>query len=555
MKVKKTYIHIMAYLFIFFSLFAFAQCRRSSSVLPPASDSTCFYNGIDTCSQKQGKLVLTINLNEVYQTIHSFGASDGWTAKFAGNWTDVSKKNKMADLLFSMDTLPDGSPQGIGLSLWRFNIGAGSDEQGDSSDIGSDWNTAQCFLNADGTYDWNKEEGHQWFLQAARQRGVKYIVGFAISPPVYYTKNGKAFSPGGDSLNIKQGDLNAYADFLVRVADHFHFDYISPVNEPQWGWTAAANGIAKQEGSPARNSEIAALVKLLSGKLAAVHSPSQVVIGEAGEWSFLYGNNSDGRGNQIQDFFSPSSDDYIGNLPNVLAAISSHSYFTTCPDATLINVRQQVSDRIKQVDPSLQTWMSEFCVLGNICNQYNGSPRNTGIDYGLYVAKVMDNDLTIANVSSWQWWRGISPADYNDGLVYINDPSGQINPGNCEQDGIVLGSKELWVMGNFSRFVRPGMQRVDAVIQGYEDPVAAASSLMVSAYKNVSTKELVIVIINMTSQPKILQLNTEGGFKMGNNLLNAYTTNAASNLKRSYVPDDSIAVGPSSVITLTGTYQ
>src|SRR5690606_11720340 len=103
------------------------------------------------------------------QTIHSFGASDCWTAKFIGNWTDVQKKNQVADYLFSMDTLEDGSPKGIGLSLWRFNIGAGSWEQGAASGIPDEWRREECFLDAAGVYDFNRQQGQQWFLQAARQ--------------------------------------------------------------------------------------------------------------------------------------------------------------------------------------------------------------------------------------------------------------------------------------------------------------------------------------------------------------------------------------------------
>src|SRR5690606_18413605 len=79
------------------------------------------------------KISITINPLNDKQTIHSFGASDCWTAKFIGKWADIEKKNRVADLLFSTDTLSDGSPKGIGLSLWRFNIGGGSFEQGAAS--------------------------------------------------------------------------------------------------------------------------------------------------------------------------------------------------------------------------------------------------------------------------------------------------------------------------------------------------------------------------------------------------------------------------------------
>ena len=43
-------------------------------------------------------------------------ASDCWTTRILGNWTDESRE-RVADLLFSTE-------KGIGLSLWRFNLGA-----------------------------------------------------------------------------------------------------------------------------------------------------------------------------------------------------------------------------------------------------------------------------------------------------------------------------------------------------------------------------------------------------------------------------------------------
>src|SRR5690606_12239668 len=127
--------------------------------------------------QKEEPLAITLDLSDEAQTIHSFGASDCWTAKFVGSWNDESKKNRIADYLFSTDTLDNGSPKGIGLTLWRFNIGGGSLEQGDASGIPDEWRREECFLGTDGTYDWTKQAGQQWFLRAARQRGVPYTVG------------------------------------------------------------------------------------------------------------------------------------------------------------------------------------------------------------------------------------------------------------------------------------------------------------------------------------------------------------------------------------------
>jgi hypothetical protein len=82
---------------------------------------------------------LQFNKDKTFQTIHSFGASDCWSLAFVGKYYPESKKKQIAEWLFSRETDQHGNPKGIGLSLWRFNIGAGSAEQGAASKISSEW--------------------------------------------------------------------------------------------------------------------------------------------------------------------------------------------------------------------------------------------------------------------------------------------------------------------------------------------------------------------------------------------------------------------------------
>lgn len=486
------------------------------------------------------EMVVTIDPSQEIQTIHSFGASDCWTTKYIGKWLDDKKKNYIADLLFSLDTLEDGSPKGIGLSLWRFNIGGGSFEQGVSSNITDEWRREECFLNEKGEYDWSKQQGQQWFLQAAKARGVKKTVGFSLTPPVFMTKNGKAYNGSEQPyLNILPDKINDYADFLANVTQHFGFDYLSPINEPQWKW-GTANG-ANQEGSQASNAEIASLVNALNTRLQG--SPSKIIIAEAGQWNYLYEKNDDGRGNQVHEFFSPSSSIYVGNLNHVAPVITGHSYFTTCPDRDMIEVRNNLQSAVKKVNPSLQLWQTEFGILGNICNQFNGSPRNIEIDYGLYVAKVLHHDLAVANVNSWQWWLAVSPYNYSDALIYVNAISGEINPGACKEDGQVLTSKQLWVLGNFSRFIRPGMKRISTHVVSQP-----ATGFWVSAYKNTDDKKIVLVIINAQQKQHTLHLQ---GLQ---DKVQVYTTDNIHNLKKSEGTAHSINVPPMAVLTVVGSY-
>ena len=500
---------------------------------------------------------IAIDIHDEKQVMHSFGASDCWSCQFVGKYWPVDKRKAIADLLFSMDTDGKGNPKGIGLSMWRFNVGAGSAEQGDASRISTDWHRAECFLNQDGSYDWAKQRGQQWFLEAAHERGVPYVLAFTISPPVQYTLNGIAHSDAGRStLNIRKDAIPSFAQFLVDVAEHFHkkgidLDYVSPVNEPQWGWESG-----KQEGSPASNAEVYELTRLIAGGLHDKGLPSRVLVGEAASVEYLTDMKSgESRGGQVKAFWSPSSPLYLGNLPNVGHAISAHSYFITWPVSKQVHVCEKVRDAIAETDPKLGFWQTEFCILESNPDIGGGHGRDLGMDTALYVARVIHNDLTIANASHWSWWLAVSPADYKDGLIYIDfekEYEAGKRPADQESlkhNGRVLPSKLLWTLGNFSRFVRPGMVRVGVSYDDHRSPLDAANTLMVSAYLDKKTGRLVVVLINCTTETQSVSLSDH---KVRRNVFATYTTSETSSLRKGTTSADRISIPPRSVVTLVG---
>ena len=76
---------------------------------------------------------VTIDAGQTFQKMVGFGASDCWTPAYIGKyWT--SGRDRISELLFSSEIV-DGQPKGIGLSMWRVNLGGGSTEQGDESGI------------------------------------------------------------------------------------------------------------------------------------------------------------------------------------------------------------------------------------------------------------------------------------------------------------------------------------------------------------------------------------------------------------------------------------
>ncbi|GAA4103049.1 glycoside hydrolase [Mucilaginibacter panaciglaebae] len=482
------------------------------------------------------QLTLSINPGKTYQTIDNFGASDAWACQFVGNWPD-DKKNKIADLLFSDENYADGSPKGIGLSMWRFNVGAGSAEQGKASGIRDEWRRAESFLDADDTYNWNKQAGQVWFLKAAKKRKVPQFLGFTNSPPVKYTINGKAYANRG-KINIAPEHYADFASYLARVIQGVEkiskvkFNYISPVNEPQWDWSDGG-----QEGCPYTNAEIAGLVKAIDKTFIAGNVHSKIIIGEAGSINYLFTKgDKPGKGYQINDFFKAASPGYLGNLPSVAPAITAHSYFTTSPMTASVKARKALADSVDKIS-GLTFWQSEYCILGDNAGEINGSHRDLGIDAALYMASVIHTDLTVANASAWQWWTAISAYDYKDGLIYID---------KNKTDGNFYTSKMLWVLGNYSRFIKPGAKRIDVSLSKAD----LKKPLLISAYKN--KRGLAVVIVNQNSEDMDITLDTNDG-KI--KFTTSYTTSATDGLKAATIAKSAVVVKARSVMTLSGKFK
>jgi len=504
-------------------------------------------------SQAEEVIEITTQTNIQYQTLDGFGASDAWRTQFVGSHWPLEKRNQMADLLFSREFDPDGNPKGIGLSLWRFNITAGTAEQGDGSGIRNVWRRGECFQNPDGSYDWNKQEGQQWFLQAARQRGVEKLLAFPNAPPVHLSTNGKGYASQGQiNINLKPGGMELYAGFLADVLEHFErqglpFDYLSPVNEPQWDWSQG-----NQEGTPALNEEIYSLVRYLSAELSARGLHTRIVIGEAGTIGHAaislqtIGQKGAGRDDQARFFFGSSSPFYIGDLPQVANIISAHSYHTVWPIEKQVQYRKLVAEQIREANEDLGYWMSEYCILQENEEIGRGGGRDLGMATALYVARIIHHDLTLTHARSWQWWTAITEVDYKDGLIYLDDgsegDSGKMGSDiqSLQSDGEIRESKLLWVLGNYSRFIRPGMVRVHCEVSPEQ---SLENELLASAYQDLETGTLVYVLTNLSEQAVAVRLG-------GSEMVGCYTTDQQSDMKHSVQMANKLAVPGRSVVTI-----
>lgn len=510
-------------------------------------------------------LDIKANLENQHQTIRNFGASDGWNTQFVGLYFNESQKERLAELLFSKEKNNDGTPKGIGLSSWRFNIGAGTSEQGTASRISTPERRSECFLNSDGTYNWNKQAGQRWFLEkAAKTYHVPDLIGWQNSPPVRYTVRGLGFREYGDTKKsiLKTEHYSDFGKYLADVILHFksqgvNINYISPLNEPQWDWMPDAAGAeVKQEGSPWTNQEISNVVKSIGAEFITKNVDTKLFVGEAGAINCLLSGTGVAY-NQLAQLWDNSSSIYLGNSSALSNIVSSHSYGDDKSAGGLINTRQSLKDRMKLLNPDLEFWQTEYCLLGT--GYQFGQPTGrtlTPMECAISLARVIHADLAIANATGWQWWttfefeKNLSTED-RFALIRV-----ALNTSNTA--GIYKPTKLLYALGNFSHFIRPGAKRLEISRSDNMNDVDAVTNLMVSAYLNETANEVVYVVINPGTSEKGIKLLVEN--LLPNTSISEFTPfittdREGDNVKKypAFSANERYIIPPTSVVTFVGT--
>jgi O-glycosyl hydrolase len=470
---------------------------------------------------KAQTITFTINVKNKAQTIQNIGASGAWYSEAIGKYWPQAKKDRMAELLFSKGFDSLGNPLGIGLSAWRFNIGGGTAEQGDSSGIFNPEKRVECFLQPNGSYNWDKQKGYMWFVKKAVSYGVENLIAFSNTPPVQFTKNGLGFNLSKNfQTNLKEDKYSDYASFLATVIQHFKsegiaFNYINPVNEPQWDWSSEF-GKMSQEGTPWLNKDIYKIAVCLDSALDSKGLNTQIMLPEAGTLTALY-DGKDHASKQIQNFFSLTSKNYLGGLKHLLPAIAGHSYFTEYGDSNLVTVRQKLRDTVKAY--KVPFWQSEYSMLGDGYKD-GKSGVVSAMDCALFLAKVIHNDFVVANASAWHFWNAWEPGRANAETRYYL--LALRNRTNTQESDFAI-TKNLWALGHFSRFIRPGMHRINTQRSDGLNDIDAAKNVMLSSYTD--GKEIVIVAINYSTLANDITLKIKGHKRA--KLLKHYITTAS----------------------------
>lgn len=490
---------------------------------------------------------ISVNPDKKIQEMEGFGASDCWLPNQIGQyWT--ANRLQLAQWLFSRTISKDGDPQGIGLSMWRVNLGAGTAEQGDKSNMQAN-NRAESYLT-DGTYNWNKCAGQRYFMQQAKINGVEKFILFSNSPLVQYTRNGMGYSDNGGSTNLKDDCYDDYAEYMAEVANYFvksgyNISHISPVNEPQYDWGVDASGTASQEGCGWTNAQVAQLTRELDKSLEKRGLSTMISIGEAASWEYMYSNSnsSRARANTIDAFFNPESDAYVGDLKHVGNLTCGHSYWTFDNWSHMRNIRKKVKDTAAA--RGLRVWQTEWSMLDKEPSELGGSYDDvTEFDIAQYMSRIIHSDITMAGCTSWSYWTAMSVERWsqkNRFELIKTTPAGGNYSDDFTAEGKVEATPNLWVLGNYSLFVRPGYYLCNLEMNESKD-------FFGTAYIAPDNSRLVLVITNYDKKNGVtIDMSVPEGAKS----VYRYTTTSTKHLKQErFSLKDKVFVEPKSVTTI-----
>ena len=453
-----------------------------------------------------------IDENIKYQEIDNFSASDAWRMDFVGkNWPS-EKKEYIADLLFKREYDKDGNPMGMALSNWRVNIGAGSYENRENNEVTSTWNRTECFLSPDGGYDFTKQAGQQWFMNAARERGVNDFLFFTNSAPYFMTRTGSTLSGDNSGINLRNDKFDDFARFLVHTVQHFrdngyNVKYVSPLNEPNVEWHTNS----WQEGTFATKADIYKMVAELDKAITESGVDTKIIIPEMGEMKMLFevAENERIPDDIIRSMFYDDGAYSVMQFKNLYNCLAAHDYWTAYPPSLLVDIRAQVRDSLAKNNRDTKFWASEYCILEKNEEITMPSSPVKSINLGLYVARLIHTNLAVANASAWQWWTAVS---LNEDVPLWLQPMEGSSGESVKYDGRVVTTKMFWATANYSFFVRPGMRRVDVrAVDREVSPLEAATSLMISSYTDGS--QVVTVIVNYADEDKCISLECDNARK------------------------------------------
>ncbi|WP_237648652.1 glycoside hydrolase [Sediminibacillus terrae] len=441
--------------------------------------------------------VTVIKWDNQLQEMDGFGGSFAFHKGGSIMRLEEPVRTKILDLLFSQEN-------GIGLSIVRSMIGDGG-----INDWGNEHydGPTDTILPSPEEYvwenpDWDKEAFDQyqiWIMNEAKKRGVDTFLSTAWSAPAWMKQNGSVIDNGTAPNKLREDMYQEYADYLAAYVEGYkeHFDlditHISPANEPDF-----SGGYSSSLWTP---EELNTFVRDFMGPTFEERDiPADIVLGES------VGFN--------EEFALPALNDPITN--EYVDVVAAHAYTGlqnggTEPDPEAFHQTQELGKTI---------WQTEYMNQGSNKQTFEHNTITDGLRYANLIGNMFEE--TGANAYFWWWPAANNGADGSDLIRLVNDGSDQgIAP---TENGQFRIFKRFYTFGNYSRFIQPGYQMIEADKHPAED-------IMVTAYKDPQTDNFTIVAVNNSDQNQEITFDLEG-FPGDAEAVIPYRTSASENLEK-----------------------
>jgi glucuronoarabinoxylan endo-1,4-beta-xylanase len=293
--------------------------------------------------------------------------------------------------------------------------------------------------------------------QQAVVRGTKVWATAWTPPPIWKTTNSQNGS-GDDfkSNTLKTEHYQDYANYLADFVDlmagkQVPLVALSPMNEPDY--------IASWDNAQLTPDQLAKFIGENLGPTFKDRCPSvKIVAPDTASW--------------------PRVPEYVTALFNkakdYVPIIATHPYSNSNEP---INLRYDEPQKNGK-----QFWETEWSQ-----ENMKGDTPDPGMTSAIDMMRKMHDHLTIANMNAWNWWAIYISAD----ALRSADPNKfRQNPALIQPDKYMGASymfKRGYAFGHWSKFVRPGFQRIAAT----DHPTGA---VLVEAYRD--SEHIVLTAIN-----------------------------------------------------------
>lgn len=452
---------------------------------------------------------INVDINKEYQAFEGIGASGAWWAQLVGGWEHIDPTSKIPvrDRIAQLLYCPT---EGIGMSIYRYNIGGGSVHSG-KGEYSRPLRATQCFETAPKMYDWGRDANAVYMMKKAVEYGADEVVFFVNSPIERLTKNGLAHNKKHQLFheNISKKSYRDFATYCLDVTEHFIKEgvpvkYLSPVNEPVWVWNGG------QEGCFYRPKSVGRVFEVFAQELEKRPLLKDVKLSGAESGDLRWFNKSYTRQLLKSE-----------KVRKHLDAVDVHSYCLPIPipvNIPFLNNRLGYVKRFRRwMDkkyPNVPVKMSEWTHMQG--------GRDYGMASAIITATTMHEDFTLLGATSWQHWIAVSEVDYCDGLIYINLPENTFEI-----------TKRYYVTGNYTKYVKRGARRVEATCEDKD--------ILLTAFKQ--GEKLVLIAVNKSQSEKQIEIPAEGEVLVA-------VTDENNSLAEKKMNSQNIVLTPMSVTTI-----